>query len=163
MGEFKRKVNDLIRLKLSLADGATNKFVRATLIDQDGASVAPGTVALAHQAEGVYAENLVQMPNKDQVIARYEVFKDAGFLSIDKTYTKAFDVFEKDAFDPSNLLPKGQNIFATVGRAGVTGQVASRPQIQVSVGPKQIAAEVSHNEVTAQIQTQNEIEGVIND
>lgn len=163
MGEFKRKVNDLIRLKLSLADGATNKFVRATLFDQDGAAVAPGVVALPHQSGGVYAENTVQMPNKDQVVARYEVFKDAGFTVIDKEYTKAVDVFEKDTFDPTNLIPKAQNVFATVSRVGISGQVTSRPEIKATLGPKQIAAKVEHNEVKAQIETQNEIEGVLND
>lgn len=163
MSEFKRKVNDPLRLKLSLSDGNTARFVRAFLFDQNGAVVAPGFVNLSHQSNGIYADNSVLMPNLDQVVAKYKVYYDNTYLESDLCYPQAIDYFEKDAFDPTAFIPKGQNVFATMGTQK-TSVIVGTNKINVTLEPKPLVeVSVKASQVGVELKTKNEIEGELND
>lgn len=164
MSEIKRKVNDKLRLRAALTGGETNLFVRASLFDQLGAALSPATVSLPHLAKGTYGENTLQMPNLEQVFVRTEVFLDAGFTILAPRYRDlGLDIYSLDTLDPAQLVPKAYNVNAVFERKDLFVRVEQKPEIVASVGSNDITAKVDQAEVKAKIETQNEIEGVIND
>lgn len=81
-----------LNLNLQLFDGATNKFVRATLRDASGASLG-SPVAMPHVGLGLYSDDSQVMPNTAEVTATYKVFDDAGFTTPSADHSDALDVF----------------------------------------------------------------------
>ena len=164
MSEIKRKVNDKLRLRAALTGGETDLFVRASLFDQLGAALVPATVSLPHLAKGTYGENALQMPNLEQVFVRTEVFLDAGFTILAPRYRDlGLDIYSLDTLDPAQLVPKSYNVNAVFERKDIFVRVEQKPEVLASIGANDITAKVGQSEVIAKIETQNEIEGVIND
>ncbi len=88
------KLGDPVRLNLQLFDGATDKFVRAWVLDDSGALL-PGTpVALSHQGYGLYANKSIAMPSTPQLKAVYRVYLDADFAEPSPIHSDAIDVFD---------------------------------------------------------------------
>jgi hypothetical protein len=166
MSEIKRKVNDKMRLRAALTGGETNLFVRASLFDQLGAPIAPVTANLPHLAKGTYGENTIQMPNLEQVFVRTEVFLDAGFTILAPRYRDlGLDIYSHDTLDPAQLVPKAYNVNAVFERKDTFVRVEQKPEVIATVESNDITAKVdqAQAQVKAKIETQNEIEGVIND
>lgn len=159
---FKRAVNQALNLKHKLDDGAGGKFVRAFLTDKTGAALIPPSVNLSHIGSGVYSENVLLMPNLDQVVVSYAVFTDNSYTTKDASYSEDADVYEKDNFDPTNFLPKGQNITVQFSNQKLNAVVGSG-EITAKSDKVSIGANVVKPEVQVEFKTNNEIEGVIND
>jgi hypothetical protein len=164
MSEVLRKVNDKMRIRAALDGGETNLFVRASLFDQLGAPLAPATAALPHLAQGVYGENTIQMPNLEQVIVRFQVFIDAGFTVLAPRYAhlKA-ELYRLDTLDPKTLIPNSYNVNAVFSNKDIQVKVAQKPEVIAKIESRDVTAKVEQFEVTGKIETQNEIEGVLND
>lgn len=164
MSEIKRKVNDKMRLRAALTGGETDLFVRASLFDALGAPLSPPTATLPHLAKGTYGENALQMPNLEHVFVRTEVFLDAGFTIPAPRYRDlGLDIYSLDTLDPAQLVPKAYNVNAVFERKDIFVRVEQKPEVTANVGSNDITARVNQGEVNAKIETQNEIEGVIND
>lgn len=101
------KYGQPILLNVQLDDGATDKFVRATLRDADGNTLPESPVQLSHVANGLYTDESVSMPDTQQVTAQYEVFLDSGFTQ-PANYPLGLDTFpleETPLVGPTDLTP----------------------------------------------------------
>lgn len=98
------KAGDTVPLVLQLFDGATNKYVRATVTNQAGTAVSGSPFTLTHQALGKYVNSSLVMPSGVSfIVAHYRVFDDAGFSTI-SSYADTADVFNL-FIDTSNNYP----------------------------------------------------------
>lgn len=88
------KLGESLRLNLQLFDGATNKFVRAWCLNDDGVLLSGTPLSLTHQGYGLYANKTISMPNTKQVKTVYRVYNDATFLSPSAIHSDAIDIFE---------------------------------------------------------------------
>lgn len=166
MSTIKRNVGEPLRLRLSLGDNNTSKFVKAFL-SSDGAPLLVPTATLAHFGQGIYGNNSYLMPASFAVIdIKYIIYLDAGFTVEDPTYFSATDQYEIDDFDSTNFLPPfPQQVFAQVENGRVDVQVKPPSLIGAVMGAQSsIEAIVERpSAIQVQIKQENEIEGVLND
>jgi len=151
MSELLRKVNDPLRLKLKLEPKDDTYFVQAKLTTAGGAPL--GTVNLANEGDGIYADdgsNL--MPNFEEIRANYFAFYDAGFTD-EACEHGGLDVYRRDLFDPSNLVPP-----TTV----IKGAVKATQKVFAKVeGPNTIKGSIKHGNVKATVDSQNNVRGEV--
>lgn len=120
---------ETLPLSLQLHDGDAGKFVRAILVDQDGAFLPASPVTLTHLTSGKYSDDSVVMPATVTYIeVTYETFDDAGFTTLSPDHTSATDVFALEVPD-TVLLDKLNEILAkldgvSLGR-GIKGKIAA--------------------------------------
>lgn len=90
------KIGQTIPLTLQLGDGATNKFIKATIVKPDGSTLQ--TANLAHASLGMYFNSAVLMPAIYEFLAVvYEVYSDSGHTTLDLSYDKNNEVFALDS------------------------------------------------------------------
>lgn len=94
---------ETIPLSLKLFDGASNKFVRATLRDATGMQIVGSPALLSHVGEGQYTNSSFAMPNTDYVNVSYQVFDDAGLTTLSTLYSDGQERFELDVPDAELL------------------------------------------------------------
>lgn len=164
MSEFKRKVNEPLRLKFNATTNEENLFVRAYLFDQDGLSLTPAFADLTHSGSGIYINNSYLMPNFSQVVAKYAVFKDAGRTIENTKFLRVSDTFELDLFDPALLVPKTYAVFAKIENKNIKTGIVSGESVFASLeNASSIEGKLEGGSVSAKIQNQNAIKGVVND
>lgn len=164
MSNFIRLVNDPLRLRLVLTDKDTDKFVRALLTDQAGTPLGVSPVDLTHQGKGVYIDNATLMPNSEQVEVQYCIFNDAGFTDEDDSHSSDFDIFELDQFDPTNLLPKTNAVFAEFERKNIVGILSPNPIVRGLIRANTaLNGVVSNGAIQGNVITQGKITGVVYD
>lgn len=96
MGAEKLREGQLIPISYKTIDGATNRFVRATIYRKDR-SVFQGPITLTHNAKGEYKSNTDYfMPNSEHILVVFECFTDAGFTLPDGLNGEAEDLFVLD-------------------------------------------------------------------
>jgi hypothetical protein len=162
MGEFKRKINEELKLKLSLSDGRTDKYVRAYFRDKAGAVILGDFVNLTHLGLGAYGNNAVQMPSLDQVHVIYRVFSDALYTALDQNYTQGLDVFELDTLDPTAFQRSPSAVQGTIKAGRVQSVVFERERIRGAIKAVKIAARIEQKaEIKGNIYQNQEIEGVV--
>lgn len=162
MGEFRRKLNGNLNLKLSLSDGRTDKFVRAYFRDKTGASILGGFVNLPHIGLGAYANNGVQMPSLDQVHVIYRVFSDAGYTLIDQNYTQGLDIFELDTLDPAAFQRSPSAITGVIKAGAVSATLEQKAAISGAIKAVKILARIEQKvTIKGTILQNQDIEGVI--
>lgn len=146
---------------MALSSGATNRFVKATVIDQSS-NIVYGPLTLPHDFAGVYKEDTLTMPNQAQVDAIFEVFTDAGLTNRDPNYGSAIDVYEQDDFDPVNLIPKDKTIFAKFGPDLIRARVFQNPPVRGMIKTTGIKGQIKVSTMKARI-VNAEIQGVLHD
>jgi len=83
---------------MQLDDGATDKFIRATVTDSSGNSVTGSPVTLSHDQLGLYQDSSLSMPDDPQVTATYEIFDDTAMSMLSSEYGGYYlDVFPLQA------------------------------------------------------------------
>ena len=97
MGEFAARVGDKLYLRAQLEDGATNKFVRAYVVDQDSNALPGSPFTLIHKQFGkyTYSDAALTFPDVDEVSAQYVVFNDAAFTQLDEGRGISLSVWQK--------------------------------------------------------------------
>ncbi len=85
------KTGDPIPLNLQLFDGKTDRVVKATLVNQAGATIA-ANVVLTHSGLGLYQSNSQTMPEADYVAVTYIVY-DVDGTTEDTSYNRSQDVY----------------------------------------------------------------------
>lgn len=164
MSEIKRKMNTLLQIRAALDGGETNLFVKASIFDSNGVPWGPGVVPLPHLASGIYGENTLLMPNLEQIFVRTEVFMDALFTIPSPKYRiLGLDIYMLDTLDPAQLVPKAYAVNASFAQNDVEIKIADKPIVQAKALAQNIQVVIEDNSVKTNIETQNQIEGVIND
>jgi len=159
---FKRKVGEKLNLKLALSNGLEDKFVRAYLRDEAGLDL--GFQTLTHLANGVYSESTQTMPNKAQVTALFKVFNDAGFLDEACEFPRVLDIFDLDLLDPLQLVPIPAAVFANFESSAIEAKVLEGGAVNVDIeNNAAVDAVISQDEIKTLIESDSEIEGVLND
>lgn len=164
MGEYKRKVNDPLNLKLKLSPSSlgTGLFARAFLTDRNGAAIA--TLDMTEIAPGIFAENTFVMPNTPQVVARFQAFKDAGFTEESPDFFDTIDVFDRDDFDPLTLVKPPAQVFGKIMQDKIQGVVDSSGQVFAEVEKESaVQGKVFDDEIKAVIQESGAIQGVVDE
>lgn len=149
MSIFKRKIGDPLRLRNSIDNGRTDRFVRAFLSSVLGAPIA--TLDLPHLANGVYGENAYAMPNADQIFVKYRVYKDALFTILDKQYSEGFDLYEKEVLVPVQFPDDS-----------VIGIIDSTPEVSGVVTDSEVLGVISDTSLSGNVDD-DEAVGVIGD
>lgn len=91
------RAGDKLPLNLLLDDGATDKFVRASLFSEDDSPL--GVFSLAHVSLGLYRDDsFTALLSHKRIYAVYEVFEDNAFLWPAYEY----DLRTEDVFDISS-------------------------------------------------------------
>ena len=165
MDEKTRKLNDPLKLVMSLDDLDDSKFVRVFLTDETNAPISPATVDLTNVGDGVYSDDLSPlMPNKAEVRAHFVIFNDAGYTTIDDEHGADTDFFKLDAFDPSILQPKAAAIFATVQTENSLKGSVEKGSVYGTIETEQkIKGMILGGEIKGTINTENGIKGVVLD
>jgi len=165
MSELKRKVNDALNLKLKLEPKDDTLFVQAELTDQNDAVVAPGTVTLTNDGDGIYADDgSIVMPNVVEVRANYFVYYDSGFTE-EACEHGGLDIFVKDDFDPSLLQPKITRILAVMRTVNEIGAKVLGPSMVNGTLKtiNRVAGMVKSSKIDVKIKTENKIIGEVYD
>lgn len=89
------RLGETVKLGLQLFNGATDKYVRATLRNFDESVTYP-TVNLTHVANGLYVANGFVMPNSNTVTCQYAVYDDNGYSVPSVDHTIESETFELD-------------------------------------------------------------------
>ena len=90
------KVGEKVYLKLQLDQDETDLFPQAIIVDESGAPIVGSPVSLSHSANGLYLDDSLSMPAKDEVIATYRVYDDSGHTKRAFRYATTIDVFYRD-------------------------------------------------------------------
>jgi len=160
-----RTVGEPLRLRASLTDGATDKFVRAFLFNSNGSPHSPATVDLVHANEGIYADDdTVLMPNQAQILVKYKVFDDSAFTELnDCDYDQHSHCFELSKFDPVSIRPTNQVVRAGVSQARVQTQIQPRHDIKVAMLKNKIKTQISAGGIVSTVRNKQQITGVVSD
>lgn len=82
-----------------LEDGKQDKFIRATLLSSGG--VVQSVYNVPHISDGLYSKNDIIATNEGIYLVKYEVFKDAGFISPAKQYSLSLETVRVEAIEES--------------------------------------------------------------
>jgi hypothetical protein len=86
------KYGDVIPCALKLYDGATDKYVKATIRGDDGIEISGSPLSCAHLSAGLYQNYSLTMPSgTDFITIEYKVYTDSGFLTAATGYGDAMD------------------------------------------------------------------------
>jgi hypothetical protein len=112
------KIGDPMPLCLQLADRLTDKYVQATLRDDEGTTLE--TVNLSHVSEGLYADFLTPFPNDTVfVTCQYLVYDDSGYTVLSEDEGAALDTFFRDPESGGGAICDGfDNITGVVESGG---------------------------------------------
>lgn len=110
----------IVPLVVQLASYATNKFARAVVRDDTGATIA--TVNLTAGANGLYYNvSTVQMPNSSSFVSiQYLIYDDAGFTTLSTSQGAGFGVTFL-SLPPSSALP------SNTGLVGILDSLLQNP------------------------------------
>lgn len=168
-------VGETVPLSAQMLDGDATKFVRATVTDPDGVAVVGSPFALVNLGGGKYSDDSFSMPNKDYIEVTYESFDDAGFTVPDDDHLLGTDVYRLEIPD-SVIIAKLDLILAKLGGLALPGAAINAIIVQNQVNQviddvnqikglierkdvtailkadAQAAAEVSGNQITAEIE-----------
>lgn len=99
------RVGQTVPIALQLFDGATNKYVKATVTKADGTAISGSPFSVPHETGGLYKLNSQVMPSTEFLTVQYKVYDDAGFTTPSTDHGDALDVFSKaeDFADQSQL------------------------------------------------------------
>ena len=125
MGEFKRKPGESLGLSLDLRPAPDEtKYVRAFLVDKDGAPLTPSFVNLIDNGGGNFTENSLVMQSVVQMRAKYRVFLDSGYTEEDTCeYLGGEDVFDLDSLTAQQLPPDSSVTGVVQGQIVVEGEI----------------------------------------
>lgn len=86
---------DPIPLSCQLFDGATNKYIQATVLDPDGIAITGSPVTLTHQGGGKYTDDSLTMPtDKDFVDATFKVYDDAALTVLSDQHSDSTEIYQ---------------------------------------------------------------------
>jgi len=88
-----------IPLHLTLESRDTAKYVRATIRDNAGVEEIGSPVDIAHLAAGSYFDDSFFMPNKPNIIVRYEVYDDALYTTVSQENLPTDERIQRDDLD----------------------------------------------------------------
>ena len=118
---------DTIPLSMQLHDGATDRFVKATVIDDDNIAIAGSPFNMPHQQLGKYSSDAAVMPAAVLFVdVTYEVFDDALFTIPSEDHTIGTDNFPLEVPDQV-ILDKLNEIIGKLD--GVLGSLNSATAI----------------------------------
>ncbi len=89
-------VGDPIPALLQLFDYANDKFPVAVLRNASGTELSGSPLDLALVADGLYANNTVNMPNTPFVSVQYFVYTDSGHTTLDESYTADLAIYTRE-------------------------------------------------------------------
>lgn len=91
------KVGEKIPLSAQLPTGATDRYVRAILRENDGTEHGSSPVNLAHEGDGLYSDDSLDMPDKIFMTVCYKVYSDSGYVNLDDDYSFGNDIIQNGA------------------------------------------------------------------
>lgn len=149
-----------VRLNVKLKDGATDKFLRATLRRADGAELAGSPVAVPHTAGGLYEADSFLMPDDPEVTASFKVYLDAGF-TLPAPYEEGMDVYSRAADSIGAVVPQSALVLeATIVTGDLVGELAVGETLTGEVTEAVVVGEIAAGDITGEI-VAGDIEGDI--
>lgn len=160
---FTRKVGAPLKLVANLKNNDETRFVNVTLYKTDGTLIG-SPIELNEVATNLFTDDgLVLMPNEAQVVARYQVFKDAARTELDDCFEEPISLFEIDSFDPALVQPIAAEITAVVEESNVIGRVEEAAFIEAVIGSESVVGEIEFDADVIGTLEQENITGELDD
>lgn len=87
------KIGQRIPISIQLFDGATDKFVKASIIKADGSAISGSPFNVPHVSGGLYSLNTQSMPNTEYISVQYKIYNDDEFTVPSEDHSDTLDVF----------------------------------------------------------------------
>lgn len=167
---------DTLPLSFQLHDGAEDKYVRATVVDDTGSALTGSPVSMGHLVAGKYTSDAIVMPaGVKYVEATYDVFNDAGFTVESEEHFSGGAVFPFEIPDQVIVdkldqiisilnvlqgLDAGKGLVATVKETALTAVLEETIKIKAMITDESQTAAIERESLTATVED-DEIEGEI--
>lgn len=130
-----------IPLTLQEQSGDGTKFVKAVLKDPTGTPIAGSPFTLAHEANGLYKNFAVLMPDFDFVYAQFLVYDDAGFTILNTDIGITEEVFDR-SFDLEAAIAVTAAVAVLAG--GAKGFVKNESVVQ-KIGSDEVVGKIGED------------------